>query len=601
MVVPLETRLLHHTAPFLARLLGCSSEEVKGRPLTFLAFDDEKPGGNRRPQLTKTFHGSLDDHGETLDRLNRAGAGIFVTVNQTDLKGRKKANIAALRAWWADLDEKNAREDFEPARVPLAPSMQVRSGHGTHLYWIPAAPIPCHEDETRRGAHEAELRAIAAALESFGADSDVCDVPRVMRLPGFYNRKRAPFPLVELVTADGPAATREQVQAAFPQHETVSEPGHGAAPVQVSCSGRPSNWRERVAAFVATCSSSVQGQKGADILFETCLKLYSRFGLLPEEVVEVVMSDYNVPGVCIPEWSLAEVQRKAADADKAAGPDRGTAWREDRPTVRNKSDTRGRDVAEPIPGSPKLVPAPGAPAEGKVSPATKALQVALAAGAEPWVDETRTPFITVPMGSHVEHYRLKADPESPAGRWLAGIYYRTFRKALGASVKRDVLENLIADAMASDRAFPTARRIFRKGDRVFLDLCTPTWEVVEVGAEGWKVCPAAAVPVRFTRAASMLPLPCPVRGGTVEALRPFFNCGEDDFRLVVAWALTALSGGREYPVLVFGASRGLPKARPPATPGTWWTQTRPRYGRRRRRNGTSSLQPRTPSSSPSTI
>jgi len=36
-------------------------------------------------------------------------------------------------------------------------------------------------------------------------------------------------------------------------------------------------------------------------LYVTCLKLYSRFDLLPEEVVEVVMSDYNVPGVCVPE------------------------------------------------------------------------------------------------------------------------------------------------------------------------------------------------------------------------------------------------------------------------------------------------------------
>src|SRR5262245_55143015 len=48
-------------------------------------------------------------------------------------------------------------------------------------------------------------------------------------------------------------------------------------------------------------------------------------------------------------------------------------------------------------------------------------------------------------------------------------------------------------------------------------------------------------PVRFRRAAGMQPLPMPVRGGSVEALRSFLNLKTDtDFVLAVAWILACL-------------------------------------------------------------
>jgi hypothetical protein len=61
---------------------------------TFQTFDDNaiRPG-ERRAHLAQIRHGTLEDLSKWLVEMNRSGAGIFVTVNETDGRGRKKDNI----------------------------------------------------------------------------------------------------------------------------------------------------------------------------------------------------------------------------------------------------------------------------------------------------------------------------------------------------------------------------------------------------------------------------------------------------------------------------------------------------------------------------
>ncbi len=59
----------------------------------------------------------------------------------------------------------------------------------------------------------------------------------------------------------------------------------------------------------------------------------------------------------------------------------------------------------------------------------------------------------------------------------------------------------------------------------------------------------------------MQPLPAPVRGGSVEALRAFLNVGGDsDFVLVVAWTLAVLREKGPYPVIVLSGEQGSAKS-----------------------------------------
>ena len=60
-----------------------------GKEHTFQTFDDR--GKNRK--LVRQFHGTIKEHFHELAELNRQGAGIFFTVNETDLMGRSTKHI----------------------------------------------------------------------------------------------------------------------------------------------------------------------------------------------------------------------------------------------------------------------------------------------------------------------------------------------------------------------------------------------------------------------------------------------------------------------------------------------------------------------------
>ena len=70
---------------------------------TFATFTDGK-AKPKPDRLASILNGTLEEHFVTLTDLNRRGAGVFVTVNETDLKGRKKENIKRIRALWQEAD-----------------------------------------------------------------------------------------------------------------------------------------------------------------------------------------------------------------------------------------------------------------------------------------------------------------------------------------------------------------------------------------------------------------------------------------------------------------------------------------------------------------
>ncbi|MFN3700452.1 MAG: hypothetical protein ACK4VI_02895 [Alphaproteobacteria bacterium] len=94
---------------------------------TFQTFDDT--GGNNK-SICRILHGSLEEHWPTLVDLNERGAGIFVTVNETDLKGRSKDNIVDVRALFLD-DDGGVKEP------PIKPHIRVKtSPNKQHLYYL---------------------------------------------------------------------------------------------------------------------------------------------------------------------------------------------------------------------------------------------------------------------------------------------------------------------------------------------------------------------------------------------------------------------------------------------------------------------------------
>jgi hypothetical protein len=63
-------------------------------------------------------------------------------------------------------------------------------------------------------------------------------------------------------------------------------------------------------------------------------------------------------------------------------------------------------------------------------------------------------------------------------------------------------------------------RVGKTGETIYLDLCDDAWRAVEIDAKGWRI--VTEPPIRFRRTDGMKSLPEPVKGGSVEELRPFF-------------------------------------------------------------------------------
>lgn len=142
----------------------------------------ERPGASAL--AARVLIGSFDELAPKLVEANQSGAGIFLTINATDGRGRLSSNVVALRALFVDCDG--------PPRRPwaLPPSIVVRTARGLHAYWLLA---PGESLERFRGAQEA-----LAAF--YGSDPKVKDLPRVMRVPGFLHLKGVPV-LVRLEEA----------------------------------------------------------------------------------------------------------------------------------------------------------------------------------------------------------------------------------------------------------------------------------------------------------------------------------------------------------------------------------------------------------------
>ena len=149
-----------------------------GGTFTFMTIPEGEMKGKDNPSI---LHGTLNQNAERLKQLNNAGHGIFVMVNQGDLKGRKALNVIKVRALFVDLDG----APVEPLlQCELPPHILVESSPNKwHGYWRVDDCLHAHFKERQH--------ALAAR---FGGDTSVCDLPRVMRLPGFWHHKSAtPF------------------------------------------------------------------------------------------------------------------------------------------------------------------------------------------------------------------------------------------------------------------------------------------------------------------------------------------------------------------------------------------------------------------------
>ena len=178
-----------HTDRFLNRFSGKK---------TFQTFDDKKgPDGKGRGRLAKIIH----DDETYLKNINDQGAGVFLTINETDGNGRETRNITKVRAIYVDLDG----ADVNPVLQEM-PHMVVESSPGKfHGYWlVKDFPLEAFKATQQR------------LIKKFGGDKAVCDLPRVMRIPGYVHHKGEPFTTQIVFEHHGEPLTYAEVCEKFP-------------------------------------------------------------------------------------------------------------------------------------------------------------------------------------------------------------------------------------------------------------------------------------------------------------------------------------------------------------------------------------------------
>lgn len=129
--------------------------------------------------MPRNLTGTLNANLSALINANSQGDGVFIVVNDG---GNKGSDITRIRSLFVDFDEPDDHLDRLKA-VPFAPSIILESSPGKHhAYWL-IEDCPVEE-------FTAAQKALIALLNS---DKSIHDLPRVMRLPGFWHTKNELF------------------------------------------------------------------------------------------------------------------------------------------------------------------------------------------------------------------------------------------------------------------------------------------------------------------------------------------------------------------------------------------------------------------------
>jgi len=125
---------------------------------------------------------------------------------------------------------------------------------------------------------------------------------------------------------------------------------------------------------------------------------------------------------------------------------------------------------------------------------------------------------------------------------------------------RSVLEQAtsVLEGVAEQVIRETYVRLGHADDHVYLDLGDDSGHVVDITADGWQVVDNPGLP--FVRPQSMLPLPMPVRGGSLRQLQSVLNAQSDtEFIPLVSWLVGTLNPRGPYPPLGVRGEQGSAK------------------------------------------
>jgi hypothetical protein len=480
---------------------------TEGEPITFQTFDDSPAG---RMKLAHILHGTLPQHQDQLLCLNQQGAGVYVMVNKGDGKGRSAGNVTGVRAVFVDFDGAKL-----PSRWDLEPHILVESSPGRYHAYFKVQELPMKE-----------FKPIQKALAShYQGDTSVCDLPRVMRLPGFYHCKREPVHVRLLHVENKEAYTRNDLLGSWSFLREALEP-------------RPHSHIQRF-------SVKLGGGRACHYAWAALHEAHDKVATAPEgQRNDTLNRAAFTMGQLVGAGALeqSEVEEELQQAALICGLTEGEA----RTTITSGLKA---GVLEPRELSEE------ATAKERKSQATVLVELVEAQAVELFHDPEHEPYVAVPIDGHREVYRLR----SKAFRsWMQRLFYQETGSSAGSQAVQDALGTLEGKARFDGPMRPIHVRLAEHQGKFYLDLANDVWQVVEINAEGWRVLSHS--PVYFRRTKGLAPLPEPVAGGDLTALWDLLNVAEEDRPLVAGWLVAGLRPHGPYPPLALHGEQGSAKS-----------------------------------------
>ena len=226
---------------------------------------------------------------------------VFVSVNaiRPQRKARTRDAIGEIRHVFldADRDGQEVLAAISSRRDLPAPSYVLHSSpNRLHVLWRVSG-------FTREGV-EALQKQLARELKT---DKAATSCSQTTRLPGFFNHKYRPAPMI---VAQYASAMRAFVPSDFPVTRPPSrETATGKArPQPTNASG---DVFARARRYLAAIPAAVAGRHGDAETFRVCCRLVRGFALCDEDAM-FVLGDWNVK--CQPPWSEEELRAKLAGA-----------------------------------------------------------------------------------------------------------------------------------------------------------------------------------------------------------------------------------------------------------------------------------------------
>lgn len=161
--------------------------------------DDPKQVGERH------MHTRLPSHVMSfMQKYDKPGRGLFFCMGTLPAGAkRNKNNIAETIGLHADIDFKDVDLGYTREQIvrklqflQYPPTAIVSSGNGLHCYWLFNEPMETQPNIERI---EAALKQLADLV---AGDLAVCEISRVMRLPGTHNTKNGAWTEVEVIMLD---------------------------------------------------------------------------------------------------------------------------------------------------------------------------------------------------------------------------------------------------------------------------------------------------------------------------------------------------------------------------------------------------------------